>query len=55
MCQIPFITRFCCDMLYDPGDLPLPILKPCSSANIDPSNQGPNWTGCAGREFTEAT
>jgi hypothetical protein len=42
-------------MLYDPGDLSLPILKPCPSAHIDPSNEEPNWTGCSAREFMEAT
>jgi hypothetical protein len=55
MCRVPFITRFCCGMLYDRGDLELPILRPCSKADIDPSKEGSEWTGCAVREFIEAT
>lgn len=53
MCQVPFITRFCCGMLYDHGDMELPVQKPCSNANLDPSKEGPEWTGCPVRELAK--
>jgi hypothetical protein len=60
MCYVPLIRRACCDALWDPADMNLPILEPCAAAQIDPSREEDEghpggWTGCTAREQVETT
>lgn len=51
MCRVLSSTRLCCGILYDTGDMELPIEELCANAKVDLSKTGPEWTGCKVREY----